>query len=94
MQWLYDGTVNSHRRAPSKANAQWEHLSCAIFAIFDVKKTTEITCDGFLPNIRYFLRMGIYWQFLETVLSRICARPVLVMFYVMVVPILICGACI
>ena len=34
--------------------AQWEHLSFAIFTNYDVKNTTEITCDGFPPRSNMF----------------------------------------
>ena len=46
---LCDGAVDSHRKEKSKAIAQWEDLSCAIYSYFRHKKNTESTYDGFRP---------------------------------------------
>ena len=43
---LCDGTVDSHRKE-KKAIAQWEHLSFAIFAIFDLKKQLKLLAMAF-----------------------------------------------
>ena len=66
---LCDGTIDSHRKQYSKSIAQWEHLSFAIFAIFDLKrqlKLLEVACAQFLT----FLLFNLRWAFFPIKISR------------------------
>ena len=60
---LCDGAVDSHQKQYSKSIAQWEHLSFAIFAFFDLErqlKLYEMACDQVLTCLIFPLRWACF----------------------------------